>query len=392
MKKIDKKSYILLSIIFLYLIFYCLFYNILSSIIDSVITPIFWIILSIVVFVINKENIFKFKTNINKLQMVFIIVITYLLIYFPTGFLVGYGKSIYAHDFFSIFKNIWQILIVIVFQEYIRNIILTNSKRSKSIFILTFIVYTLYSINLYSFFYQELYFPILFQKSASIIFPAIALNLLLNYMTINSGYFSCLIYLFPLNLAQILLPILPKADWFYTAISNTILPFIVFIVLKSMTDKKIETRERHKKTNYFKYIPIIIILIFFVLFTAGLLKYKPVAIMSNSMKPIFSRGDIVVIEKLNDKSIKNLKLYDIIEYRLDGILVVHRIINIENHNDGTLSFITKGDNNNAADLEKVNENQIIGKVRLSIPKIGYPSVFFGELFQKDQNVKVETGN
>lgn len=304
MSKIDKKSVFLLCILSIYLVFYCTCYRLFYNTIDSVITPLFWLIMCIFAFILNKNNIYKVKGNINKLQIIIIIVLSYLIIYFPTGFIFGYGKNIYSQNFIAILKNFWQIILVIIFSEYIRNVILTSSKRSKIISIITFIIYTLYTINIYTFINQCTSFSIGFQKTSLIIIPAIALNLLLNYLTINSGYLSCLIYRIPLSLASILLPILPKLNWFYESIINILLPFIVFISIKTMTDKKQLVRERPVKTNYLKYIPLISILTIFILFTAGILHYKPVAILSNSMKPSFSRGDLVIVEKLMIKILK----------------------------------------------------------------------------------------
>jgi signal peptidase len=39
--------------------------------------------------------------------------------------------------------------------------------------------------------------------------------------------------------------------------------------------------------------------------------------------------------------------------------------------EGQLSFITKGDNNEYVDASPVNPDRIIGKVRFTIPQLGY---------------------
>ena len=41
-------------------------------------------------------------------------------------------------------------------------------------------------------------------------------------------------------------------------------------------------------------------------------------------------------------------------------------------------FTTKGDNNVSADSEKVQESQVKGIVKMVIPYIGYPSVYFSQ--------------
>ena len=95
------------------------------------------------------------------------------------------------------------------------------------------------------------------------------------------------------------------------------------------------------------------------------------------MKNYINRGDAVIV-----LDTKEIKLYDIIEYKLDKIRVVHRVVSIEKYNNGEILYITKGDNNNVVDKEKVTEDQIVGKVLFKIPYIGYPSVWLNDLFQK----------
>ena len=55
--------------------------------------------------------------------------------------------------------------------------------------------------------------------------------------------------------------------------------------------------------------------------------------------------------------------------------VIHRIVETANDEYGNKLFVTKGDHNNAKDLDKVGFDQINGKVSFVIPYIGYPSVW-----------------
>lgn len=102
-----------------------------------------------------------------------------------------------------------------------------------------------------------------------------------------------------------------------------------------------------------------------VAFVAGFLPYKPVAVVSNSMSPYFNRGDVCIIKKISDYSqIRNLKEGDIIEYQLNNIFILHRIVDIKETTKG-YRYQTKADNNNDVDILPVEEEQVVGVVTLS---------------------------
>lgn len=109
---------------------------------------------------------------------------------------------------------------------------------------------------------------------------------------------------------------------------------------------------------------------------------KTAAVVSNSMSPYFNRGDVCIIKKITNYSqIKDLKEGDIVEYQLNNIFILHRIIDVSQTSQG-YKFETKGDNNKDADLLLVDESQIAGLVTFVVPYLGYPSVWFSEWINK----------
>ena len=127
-------------------------------------------------------------------------------------------------------------------------------------------------------------------------------------------------------------------------------------------------------------LPFLSISIILICFVLGLFKYKPMAILSNSMVPTYSRGDIVIFSKPNKKELENIQIYNIIVYRLDNMIVAHRIVNIEKNNKGEVLYTTKGDNNLTVDSKKVTNEQIIGIVKTVVHFIGYPTVWLNDVF------------
>ena len=104
--------------------------------------------------------------------------------------------------------------------------------------------------------------------------------------------------------------------------------------------------------------------------------YSAYVIVSGSMEPIIKVRDAVVVRRCEEEDIK---VGDVVTYRsLDesyyGILITHRVVNIEMQN-GEKIFITKGDNNETIDRSPIKFSQIQGKVAMRIPKIGYLKYF-----------------
>jgi signal peptidase len=90
--------------------------------------------------------------------------------------------------------------------------------------------------------------------------------------------------------------------------------------------------------------------------------YKSLIVQSGSMEPTIMTGDVVVI----GKAIKYLT-NDVITFNdEEGYITTHRIIEANNN-----VYKTKGDANREQDSESVEESQVMGKVILTVPKLGY---------------------
>ena len=132
-----------------------------------------------------------------------------------------------------------------------------------------------------------------------------------------------------------------------------------------------------RKINIKKIIKFALLVATAVLAAVFLLFYRPTAlggdtfyepVYTGSMEPAIPVGGVVVIKPVNPET---LKIGDIICFQLlDPPSITHRIINITDQ-----GFITKGDANDGPDLWTVKPENIIGKVEMTIPYVGYLGYF-----------------
>ncbi|MBI5356776.1 signal peptidase I [Candidatus Collierbacteria bacterium] len=100
--------------------------------------------------------------------------------------------------------------------------------------------------------------------------------------------------------------------------------------------------------------------------------FKILAVTSGSMEPAVTVGSLVV-----ETVPRKFQVGDIITYKLSQNprnLVTHRIVEIEKIN-GSIFFKVKGDAVNQPDTGLVPEDQITGKIILSIPFAGRITAF-----------------
>lgn len=95
--------------------------------------------------------------------------------------------------------------------------------------------------------------------------------------------------------------------------------------------------------------------------------FKIKIILSGSMEPTIKTGSVVIV-----KPVDSYKIGDVITFqkRIDKESTTHRIQEIK-VTGGNPQYITKGDANNAVDRGEISEQDIVGKLLLVIPYLGY---------------------
>ena len=98
-------------------------------------------------------------------------------------------------------------------------------------------------------------------------------------------------------------------------------------------------------------------------------KLSTYSVASGSMEPTIPTGGLVATTGIDPKQIKVGDIITFTQPTNKDKVIVHRVVEI--NNTLSLSFKTKGDNNNATDTWTVSPSNILGKSLFSIPYLGF---------------------
>ena len=384
MNNIKYKS---LAMILVFYIFFLLFFTnyIDVRLFSGVLNPLFWIIIMFYSYYISSNYHGRFSNLKENQKTLFIFALFYIIFYYLSGLIFTYLRSPYSKEIVSIIKNFIQIIIPIICLEYSRSTIINENKKKHISIIFITIIFILLEIADKNFLSNFSSRESTFIYICSVILPVVFSNIIYSYLSLKGSYKLVLTYRLPVEITSLLVPVFPNFDWFMTGLLGILVPVMIYVVLKYYINIEKMRRSTRKKANPIIYIPLLTVIIIFALFMVGFFKYKPIAILTNSMNPIFYRGDVVIYRKLNGKELKKLKKDYIIIYSIEGQTVVHRIVD-SFHEKGDIYYITKGDANNSNDLKPVSPDNIIGLYQTSIKSIGKPSVWLHDFFKNEKAV------
>lgn len=103
---------------------------------------------------------------------------------------------------------------------------------------------------------------------------------------------------------------------------------------------------------------------------ANLAGFTPLSVVTDSMAPTFQAGDLIIIRSCDPASLKE---GDIVTFHTiinnEFALNTHRIAEIQGQADAR-SYVTKGDNNDIADIHMITDGDIVGKYVARLPHFG----------------------
>lgn len=94
-------------------------------------------------------------------------------------------------------------------------------------------------------------------------------------------------------------------------------------------------------------------------------------VLSDSMAPAFSTGDVVIVRSVPAEQIS---VGDVITYHSPAAgsadRISHRVVGVDRGSEET-TFRTRGDMNDQRDAYPVAESNVIGRVWVAVPVVGY---------------------
>ncbi len=328
-------------------------------------------IISLLVFTITRNYISSVSSNKVATQLLYTLTI-FMSLYYFLGIVFGFGINTISLDPLTYVSYTLLSITYVLALESLRSILLNayvstsiRYRFSKLMLIsLAMLLLTIPYIKLVGF--KLLYMPEFL--------TGYALNILLSIIFLKYGYKTTVLYHTIYLAATSLLPILPALPWY---MDRLIIPLFILVQLDiilatSVYSKKGESVNFMKSRGYyvaklFNTLFIVVIAMLFILMASG---YHFFVIVSGSMQPTINVGDIVVVE--GDSNITNGDIVAFIEAKN---IIVHRIVKTTIEN-GKILYSTKGDANKNIDPWLIEDKNIIGKLKYTIPLIGYPIVFF----------------
>lgn len=118
---------------------------------------------------------------------------------------------------------------------------------------------------------------------------------------------------------------------------------------------------------------LVVLVVIFAIFLMGarLVGLQVFNVISGSMEPTYSVGDLLYVKDVDPDAIQ---VGDPITFVLNEELVVatHRVVEVDSENR---RFYTQGDANDSPDAAPVHFNNVIGVPVFSLPLLGYVSAY-----------------
>ena len=306
---------------------------------------------------------------------IFVFVMSFFIIYYLFGIIVGLAKTVNYFTIRGIFIIILPLVLYIILREILRYNLLLKADDSKIISILVVVLFVMFDLT------NTIYYANLnseyatFRFTALSLLPVISSNIAYSYISKKTGYIPVVVFDLIMVLYPYLLPIIPNPSEYVVSVIKFIIPVLFALRIRRFFNRYKDDfiPSNYRKKRYIGlFLPAIIIIVLVYLYS-GYFRYYAIAIGSGSMEPKIKKGDVVIVNQKTSK----FEVDDVIAFKESEYIIVHRIVNIVKVGNEEY-YYTKGDANQNIDDFVVDKKSIIGKVYGKVPYVGYPTVWLGE--------------
>jgi len=353
-----------------------LLYGLLIKRFNFRILALVFVIFGIITFTLIKRNK---SVSVHSKQVVLIVTIvslTYLVLFYGMGLYFGFYRSTAQLSWYSLYRFIIPLSIVIIIGEMLRHKVLSHNSKLATILI------TLCLITADLLFYARSYDIRSYDGALVLVglnlFSSIARNLLCNYVSKTYGAIPNIIYRYITVMYIYFIPITPDIHTFFVTLINIILPYIMYLLIDFGFRKQTGVISYQSKRRIaIGYGAFMVVIVSVAMLISNLFPYRLMVVGSGSMTGSINQGDAVVYAAYTNKS--TIEVGDIIIFNKNNTDLIHRVIEIEKVN-GEFHYITKGDVNQKADEGYVLSSQIEGIYKAKIPYIGNLTLWARDIF------------
>ncbi|MCS7373836.1 MAG: signal peptidase I [archaeon GB-1845-036] len=370
------KALFLLSLILFIQIFLNLYHP--PGLLSYIIPSLCWGLIGVLSILLwGLPNIFKY-VNLRIVKYAFLLSIIQLALSVDLGLFNSFAKNPVVFTPTMIVINLTYVLALILGMEFSRGFIIKFlCGRRKTFLILALSLIYSPTFNLFETIFSGQKPIVLVDFLGSSFLPSLASNMFASYLVSLSGPAASISYVAPLKLFNWFSPFLPSLPWGLTSLLGVGFPIVSFTVLENILPKRLRRKSILKVKDFrnssFRSILPFILFVLVIWFNLGFFNVFPSVVMSGSMRPEFDVGDVLLLLKVSSK---DLNVGDIVQYVSESrVMVVHRIVDFKG-----IFLITKGDANVNPDPVPVHPDQVLGKVILIIPKIGWFSIYVRSMF------------
>lgn len=318
---------------------------------------------------IKKKDVFKLVTLLGFI---------YIALLYTLGIYTGFYKATVKFSLNTVINYIIPITIIIISSECVRDKFINYD--SKVIIIINFIIQIIidlliYTDNIYK--YNSL--DDIMVLVGYVFFASVSSNLLYNYISKRYGKKSNIIYRLLTVMYLYIIPITPDVYIFFLSFYRMVFPLIIYYIIESFYGEVEDTSKPRSKILRVISSSLFVVLMVYICLISCLFKYGALVIGSGSMTGTIDKGDVIIFAKGIDA--KEINKKDIIVFVKDDIKVVHRVIDKKETN-GEYRFYTKGDYNKKQDDGYITQSELYGSVMFRIKKIGLPTIWLHEMFEK----------